>query len=319
MHIIIATRESQLALWQAEWVKAQLELHPNVEEVKLLPLVSRGDKILDAPLAKVGGKGLFVKELEEAMLAGTADIAVHSMKDVPMAFPSGLMLAAVLERASAFDAFVSNDYKTIDDLPEGAVVGTSSLRRQAQLLKLRPDLKIRFLRGNVNTRLRKLDDGDYQAIILAEAGLRRLGFDHRVSDAISARQMLPAAGQGAVGIEIRQPSTARDHAIHEVIASLHHRTTALCVQAERGVITELNGGCQVPIGAYCVNESSEDLRETLSLRALVADSEGSNIIEVSCASTIAEELDAFAMGQSAAKELIAKGADQILKEYGIEV
>ncbi len=216
--IRIATRKSALALWQAEYVKERLEhFHPGIR-VELVKMTSKGDRILDAPLAKVGGKGLFVKELETAMLENRADIAVHSMKDVPMELPEGLGLAAICPRENPLDAFVSNTYNQLDELPEGAIVGTSSLRRQCQILAKRPDLKIEFLRGNVNTRLNKLDDGQYDAIILAAAGLIRLGMEDRIKTALPPELSLPAAGQGAVGIEIR----SNDEAVKHFLAPLHH-------------------------------------------------------------------------------------------------
>ena len=321
MRLTIATRQSQLALWQAEWVQDLLSQHPEVKSVELLPLVSRGDKILDAPLAKVGGKGLFVKELEEAMLEGAADLAVHSMKDVPMAFPKGLSLSAILERASPFDALVSNDYAAFADLPKNAVVGTSSLRRQAQLLRQRPDLDIRFLRGNVNTRLAKLDKGEYQAIILAEAGLIRLGFGDRIAHALDPELILPAAGQGAVGIETRTSSSPRDSKIQSIVRSLQHTPTALSVLAERGVITRLNGGCQVPIGAFCQISPSKhaDHTHTLSLQALVCDETGQQIISANDQLNCAQESQAFDLGYKLGGMLIDNGADKILAKYGMNV
>ncbi|MGH8352531.1 MAG: hydroxymethylbilane synthase, partial [Pseudomonas sp.] len=258
--IRIATRKSALALWQAEHVKARLEqAHPGLR-VSLVPMVSRGDKLLDAPLAKIGGKGLFVKELETALLEHQADIAVHSMKDVPMDFPDGLGLYCICEREDPRDAFVSNRYASLDALPAGSLIGTSSLRRQAQLLALRPDLQIQFLRGNVNTRLAKLDAGEYDAIILAAAGLLRLGFGSRIRASISVLDSLPAGGQGAVGIECR----SADSEIQALLAPLHHRATALRVSAERALNKRLNGGCQVPIACYAELDG-----EQLWLRGLV--------------------------------------------------
>ncbi|MFZ3186770.1 MAG: hydroxymethylbilane synthase, partial [Pseudomonas sp.] len=267
--IRIATRKSALALWQAEFVKASLELaHPGLS-VSLVPMVSRGDKLLDAPLAKIGGKGLFVKELETALLENEADIAVHSMKDVPMDFPAGLGLYCICEREDPRDAFVSNTFASLDELPAGSIVGTSSLRRQAQLLALRPDLKIHFLRGNVNTRLAKLDAGEYDAIILAAAGLIRLGFAARIRASISVEASLPAGGQGAVGIECR----SADLEIHALLAPLHHRETALQVTAERALNKHLNGGCQVPIACYALLDG-----EQLWLRGLVGQPDGSQLL-----------------------------------------
>ena len=303
--IRIATRKSALALWQAEHVKARLEqAHPGLS-VTLVPMVSRGDKLLDAPLAKIGGKGLFVKELETAMLENEADIAVHSMKDVPMDFPEGLGLYCICEREDPRDAFVSNTYQSLDELPAGSIVGTSSLRRQAQLLARRPDLTIHFLRGNVNTRLAKLDAGEYDAIILAAAGLIRLGFESRIRSSISVEDSLPAGGQGAVGIECRTADTE----IHALLAPLHHRETALRVTAERALNKHLNGGCQVPIACYAVLEN-----EQLWLRGLVGQPDGSQLLraEQRAAATDAEQL-----GISVAEALLAQGAGQILQAvYG---
>jgi hydroxymethylbilane synthase len=270
-----------------------------------VPMVSRGDKLLDAPLAKIGGKGLFVKELETALLENQADIAVHSMKDVPMDFPEGLGLYCICEREDPRDAFVSNTYSSLDALPAGSVVGTSSLRRQAQLLARRPDLKIQFLRGNVNTRLAKLDAGEYDAIILATAGLIRLGFAERIRNSISAEDSLPAGGQGAVGIECR----TADSEIHALLAPLHHRETALRVTAERALNKHLNGGCQVPIACYALLEG-----EQLWLRGLVGQPDGSQLLraELRGSSTEAEQL-----GVQVAEALLAQGAAGILQAvYG---
>ncbi|ARS47154.1 porphobilinogen deaminase [Ectopseudomonas mendocina] len=303
--IRIATRKSALALWQAEYVKARLEqAHPGLL-VSLVPMVSRGDKLLDAPLAKIGGKGLFVKELETALLENEADIAVHSMKDVPMDFPEGLGLYCICEREDPRDAFVSNTYDSLDALPAGSVVGTSSLRRQAQLLARRPDLKIQFLRGNVNTRLAKLDAGEYDAIILAAAGLIRLGFQDRIRSSISAEDSLPAGGQGAVGIECR----SADAEIHALLAPLHHRETALRVTAERALNKRLNGGCQVPIACYALLENDQ-----LWLRGLVGQPDGGLLLR---AEDRAASSDAEALGVRVAEALLAQGAEAILKAvYG---
>jgi len=303
--IRIATRKSALALWQAEHVKARLEhAHPGLK-VSLVPMVSRGDKLLDAPLAKIGGKGLFVKELETALLENQADIAVHSMKDVPMDFPEGLGLYCICEREDPRDAFVSNTYASLDALPAGSVVGTSSLRRQAQLLARRPDLKIQFLRGNVNTRLAKLDAGDYDAIILAAAGLIRLGFESRIRASISAEDSLPAGGQGAVGIECR----SADSEIHALLAPLHHRDTAVRVTAERALNKHLNGGCQVPIACYALLEG-----EQLWLRGLVGQPDGSQLLR---AEQRASSADAEQLGVAVAEALLAQGAAAILQAvYG---
>jgi hydroxymethylbilane synthase len=298
--IRIATRKSALALWQAEFVKASLEqAHPGLS-VSLVPMVSRGDKLLDSPLSKIGGKGLFVKELETALLENEADIAVHSMKDVPMDFPAGLGLYCICEREDPRDAFVSNTFASLAELPAGAVVGTSSLRRQAQLLALRPDLKIHFLRGNVNTRLAKLDAGEYDAIILAAAGLIRLGFAARIRASISVEASLPAGGQGAVGIECR----SADLEIHALLAPLHHRETALRVTAERALNKHLNGGCQVPIACYALLEG-----EQLWLRGLVGQPDGSQLLR---AEARAASSDAEALGVQVAEALLAQGAADIL-------
>lgn len=296
----IATRKSPLALWQAEFVKSEIEKHNKGVTVELVPMTSRGDKILDVPLAKVGGKGLFVKELEEAMLAGEADIAVHSMKDVPMEFPEGLCLTTICEREDPRDAWVSNKYPTFESLPKGAVVGTSSLRRQSQLLNLRPDIKITFLRGNVNTRLAKLDAGEYDAIVLASAGLKRLEMGERISSYFEPEQLLPAGGQGAVGIECR----VGDSETHALLAPLHHAATAQRVLAERAMNRALEGGCQVPIGCYAIHKGDQ-----LWLRGLVADPGGGTILrdEISGAPE-----DGESMGQALADRLLAAGAKEIL-------
>ena len=298
----IATRKSPLALWQAEFVKAELErFHPNLR-VELVTMVTKGDKILDTPLAKIGGKGLFVKELENAMLDGRADIAVHSMKDVPMDFPPGLGLQVICEREDPRDAFVSNTYATIEQLPAGAVVGTSSLRRQCQLRAARPDLVIRDLRGNVGTRLGKLDNGEYDAIILAAAGLIRLKLNQRIASFIEPEQSLPAVGQGAVGIECREG----DSRIHELLAPLEHKDTRIRVLAERALNKRLEGGCQVPIGSYCVLEGDQ-----FWLRALVGSPDGSIMLTeemrgpIEQAQTVAIEM-ADKLLDSGAKEILQK-------------
>ena len=303
--IRIATRKSALALWQAEHVKSRLEqAHPGLI-VSLVPMVSRGDKLLDAPLAKIGGKGLFVKELETALLENQADIAVHSMKDVPMDFPEGLGLYCICEREDARDAFVSNTFESLDALPAGSVVGTSSLRRQAQLLARRPDLKIQFLRGNVNTRLAKLDAGEYDAIILAAAGLIRLGFEARIRSFISAEDSLPAGGQGAVGIECRSD----DAELQALLAPLHHRDTADRVVAERALNKRLNGGCQVPIACYALLEG-----EQLWLRGLVGQPDGSALLR---AEARAPRHEAERLGVEVAEALLEQGAGAILQAvYG---
>lgn len=303
--IRIATRKSALALWQAEYVKSALEqAHPGLR-VSLVPMVSRGDKLLDAPLAKIGGKGLFVKELETALLENEADIAVHSMKDVPMDFPEGLGLYCICEREDPRDAFVSNRFDSLDALPAGSIVGTSSLRRQAQLLARRPDLRIHFLRGNVNTRLAKLDTGEYDAIILAAAGLIRLGFEDRIRSSISVDDSLPAGGQGAVGIECR----TADAEVHALLAPLHHRDTAVRVNAERALNKRLNGGCQVPIACYAVLEGDQ-----LWLRGLVGQPDGGQLLR---AESRAPADEAEQLGVRVAEDLLGQGAETILKAvYG---
>ena len=297
----IATRQSPLALWQANYVKDRLQqLYPDLI-VALVPMVTKGDVILDSPLAKIGGKGLFVKELENALLNKEADIAVHSMKDVPMQFPEGLGLAVICKREDPRDAFVSNSYRTFAELPQGAVVGTSSLRRQCQLKALRPDLDIRSLRGNVGTRLSKLDNGGYDAIILASAGLIRLGLADRIASFIEVEQSLPAAGQGAVGIECRTD----DVQVQKLLAPLADAETTCCVLAERAMNNHLQGGCQVPIGGYAVLQQGQ-----LYLRALVGNVDGSQIIRAEGKSAVK---NADVLGVQIAEQLLAQGADKILQ------
>ena len=300
--IRIATRQSPLAMWQAEYVQQRLlASHPGLR-VELVPMVTRGDVILDTPLAKVGGKGLFVKELEQAMLDQRADIAVHSMKDVPVEFPAGLGLVTICEREDPHDAFVSHRYASVDELPQGAIVGTSSLRRQCQLSARRPDLVIRSLRGNVGTRLGKLDAGEYDAIILAAAGLKRLGLEERIRHIMPAAESLPAVGQGAVGIECRLND---EHTI-ALLAALNDEDTACRVRAERAMNTRLEGGCQVPIGSYAVLEGDE-----LWLRGLVGSPDGRQMI---CGERRGPRSEAEQMGISLAEELLNKGAREILAE-----
>ncbi|MEH6498608.1 MAG: hydroxymethylbilane synthase [Pseudoalteromonas distincta] len=299
-HLRIATRKSALALWQAEFVKARLEqLHPELT-VSLVPMVSRGDQLLDSPLAKIGGKGLFVKELETAILNDEADLAVHSMKDVPMAFPEGLGLYVICEREDPRDAFVSNHFEHVDSLPQGSVVGTSSLRRQAQIMARRPDLTVRFLRGNVNTRLAKLDAGEYDAIILAAAGLMRLGFDERIRYAMPPEESLPAGGQGAVGIECRSADTE----LHALLAPLNDEDSALRVRAERALNTHLNGGCQVPIACYAERANGQ-----LWLRGMVGNPDGTLLLT---AQARGADSAPEALGIQVAEDLLAQGAQQIL-------
>ncbi|RVU29762.1 MULTISPECIES: hydroxymethylbilane synthase [Neptunomonas] len=306
----IATRRSLLALWQAEFVKAELEKHHPGIQVELLGITTKGDKILDTPLAKIGGKGLFVKELEVAMLNKEADIAVHSMKDVPMEFPEGLGLAVICEREKPTDAFVSNKFSSLADLPQGAIVGTSSLRRQSLIQELRPDLEIQSLRGNVQTRLSKLDEGQYDAIILATAGLIRLELQDRIRYELPVDISLPAGGQGAVGIECR----VDDKELHELLAPLHHQPTAWCVTAERAMNRRLEGGCQVPIACHA---TLNDAQDELYLRGLVGRPDGTTVLrdELRGHPDSAEE-----MGIRVAENLLAAGADQILSEvYGRDV
>lgn len=300
--IVIATRESQLALWQAEHVKTRLmALYPGLA-VELLGMTTQGDQILDSPLSRIGGKGLFVKELEVAMEEGRADLAVHSIKDVPMDLPEGFELAAISAREDPRDAFVSNHYASLAALPQGAKVGTSSLRRQAQLRAHFPHLLIDTLRGNVNTRLRKLDEDQYDAIILAAAGLKRLGFTARIRSEISPEDSLPAVGQGALGIEIR--SDRPD--LTALLAPLNDPETAACVRAERAMSRELQGGCQAPIGGYA------EIRDgRIHLRAFVADLEGTRFYRAEATGSMA---DPEAVGLAAAKDLIAQGGDRLLAE-----
>ncbi|MCO7190983.1 MULTISPECIES: hydroxymethylbilane synthase [unclassified Pseudoalteromonas] len=298
----IATRKSALALWQAEFVKAELEKFHADLEVELVPMSTKGDKILDTPLAKIGGKGLFVKELEQAMLEGRADIAVHSMKDVPVEFPDGLELHTICEREDPRDAFVSNTYQSLAELPTGAVVGTSSLRRQCQIRAVRPDLVIKDLRGNVNTRLAKLDAGEFDAIILAAAGLIRLEMAERIASFVTVEDSLPANGQGAVGIECRSD----DAQVQAWLAPLEHSATRMRVLAERAMNRRLEGGCQVPIGAYAEIDG-----EQLTLRGLVGAVDGSQILRGEQSGPVA---DAEQLGIRLAESLLAQGADQILAE-----
>jgi hydroxymethylbilane synthase len=297
----IATRKSPLAMWQAEHVASLLrKAHPDLE-IELVGMSTQGDKILDTPLAKIGGKGLFVKELEQGMLEGQADIAVHSMKDVPVELPEGLHLAIIMEREDPRDAFVSNTYDSLDQLPEGAVVGTSSLRRQCQLADVRPDLKIAPLRGNVNTRLRKLDEGEFDAIILAAAGLKRLGFQHRITSFLETEQSLPAIGQGAIGIECRTD----DERVNALIQTLHDEETACCVTAERAMNNRLMGGCQVPIAGFAILN-----HDKLFMRGLVGEPDGSRVMRAEISGPASE---AESLGIALAEDLLGQGADQVLK------
>lgn len=296
----IATRESLLALWQAEFIKAELErCHPGIV-IELVGMTTRGDQMLDSPLSKIGGKALFVKELEQAMLDGRADMAVHSMKDVPMEFPAGLELAVICEREDPRDAFVSNRFETVADLPEGAIVGTSSLRRECQLRALRPDLDIRSLRGNVQTRLRKLDDGEFDAIVLAAAGLLRLELIERIASYMEPEQSLPAVGQGAVGVEVRSD----DRELKALLAPLDHLQTSLRVRAERAMNRRLEGGCQVPIAGYALQADDQ-----LWLRGLVGSPDGTTVVQAEARGNVA---DPESLGVAVAEALLAQGAGDIL-------
>lgn len=303
----IATRKSPLALWQAEHVKTRLmEAHEGLN-VELITFTTKGDKILDTPLAKIGGKGLFVKELETALLEGKADIAAHSIKDVPMEFPEGLFLSTILEREESCDALVSNNYDSVQSLPEGAIVGTCSLRRKSQLLSKRPDLIIKDLRGNVNSRLKKLDKGDYDAIILACAGLVRLDMANRIKQRISSSWILPAVGQGAVGLESR----VGDEETLKLLSVLQHDDTTDRVTAERALNRRLQGGCQVPIASYAMLDG-----DTLHLQALVGEPDGSLIVQGDISG---HRSDAVQLGEKLADDLLSRGAKEILdKLYNAE-
>lgn len=304
--LVIATRASRLALWQAEHVQSRLQnIYPGMV-VELLKLSTRGDEILDRSLAKVGGKGLFVKELENALMDGRADLAVHSLKDVPVDMQSPFELSTILERADCRDAFVSNDFASLDDLPEGAVVGTSSLRREAQLRARFPHLKIEPLRGNLDTRLSKLDNGQYAAIILAVAGLERLGLSNRIRARISVEDSLPAAGQGALGIEILQSRSD----LLELLTPLSCHDTTACALAERAVSRALGGSCQVPVAAHAVVHDQK-----LTVRALVANPDGTRIYKSQSTGLIA---DALKIGQCVADDLIGQGAGEILSQLASE-
>ena len=299
--LVIATRESALALWQARHVGARLVASYPGLDVRLLGMTTRGDRILDSSLSKIGGKGLFVKELELALEKGRADLAVHSMKDVPMELPAGFVLAAMFEREDPRDAFVSNRYRNLSELPPGALVGTSSLRRESQLRARYPHLRVAPLRGNVGTRLRRLDEGQFDAILLAAAGLKRLELEHRISAYLPPEQSLPAAGQGAIGLEIR---SARDD-LQKLLAPLNHDATALCVRAERAASRALGGSCQVPLGAHAVLRDGE-----LQMRGFVASPDGREFIEEAVAGPAAA---AEALGISLAEKLLARGAGAILE------
>lgn len=311
----IATRKSPLAMWQAEHIKSRLEsLYPNLE-VNLVTMVTQGDKILDTPLAKIGGKGLFVKELEQALYDGRADIAVHSLKDVPMELPEGLILGTYCKREAPTDAFVSNTYDKLEDLPQGAVVGTASLRRQCQIKAYRPDLQIKSLRGNVQTRLGKLDAGEYDAIILATSGLKRVELSERIKQEIDIDISLPAVGQGALAIECR----ADDKDVLELLKPLNDGQARIRLKAERALNRRLEGGCQVPIAAYAViekdSENSHD--KTLWLRGRVGSEDGTTLLKAEkriklTGDQAAREAQAEQLGIEVAEELLSLGADEIL-------
>lgn len=306
----IATRQSPLALWQARHIQTRLQaLYPQLS-INLVTMVTKGDKILDTPLAKIGGKGLFVKELEQALYEKQADIAVHSLKDVPMDLPDGLTLGAYCQREQPTDAFVSNKFSALDDLPQGATLGTSSLRRQCQIQQYRPDLNIISLRGNVGTRLAKLDADDYDAIILATSGLKRLGLTERICHEIDTDISLPAVGQGALAIECR----ADDTDVLNLLKPLNHELSRLCVLAERAMNRHLQGGCQVPIAGFAVIEDDK-----LTLTGRVGSVDGNVLLKAQQTNALTDDAQenehiANAMGITVAQALLAQGADDILKE-----
>ncbi|OGQ60564.1 MAG: hydroxymethylbilane synthase, partial [Deltaproteobacteria bacterium RIFCSPLOWO2_02_FULL_53_8] len=300
--IIIGTRSSQLALWQANWVKDELEKkYPDIE-VSLEKIKTTGDKILDVPLAKVGGKGLFVKEIEEALLDGRVHLAVHSMKDVPTFFPEGLHLRCITKREDPRDAVFSRSGKKLLELPKGAKIGTSSLRRQSQILNVRPDFEIVPLRGNINSRMRKLEEGEFDAIILASAGVKRLGWDDKITELLPVEFSLPAIGQGALGIETR----IDDKYINDLVAFFDDPVTSCCVRAERALLKRFEGGCQVPIAAY-----GELTGDTLKLTGLVASTDGKTFVKDVISGN---KKDAEALGVELAERLLKAGAYDILKE-----
>ena len=294
----IGTRKSKLALWQANWVKERLEsLGYGVE---LVHITTTGDKILDAPLAKIGGKGLFVKEIEEALLRKEIDLAVHSLKDVPMNLPEGLTLGAITQREEPYDVLISREGKALEELPEGAVVGTSSLRRQVQIKRRRKDLRVEVLRGNVDTRLRKLEEGLYDAIVLAYAGVKRLGLEHKITKILT--DFIPAVGQGSLAIEVRE----EDKEVLEVVKLLDHKESRIRAECERAFLRELEGGCQVPIGAYAWIEG-----EKLHIKAFLSDLSGENFIQGSLEGHIS---DAEGLGRRLAQDLLKRGGEEIIKE-----
>lgn len=298
MHLRIGTRKSKLALWQANFVKERLEERGHT--VELVLITTTGDKILDAPLAKIGGKGLFVKEIEEALLRGDIDLAVHSLKDVPMVLPEGLTLGAITERENPFDVLLSRDGKSLEELPIGAVVGTSSLRRQVQIKRRRPDLRVEILRGNVDTRIRKMEEGLYDAIVLAYAGVKRMGLEGRMTQILE--DFIPAVGQGSLAIEIREG----DERVRSAIDFLDHRESRLRAECERAFLRELQGGCQVPIGAYAWVEGN-----TLKLKAFISDLKGERFIEGYEEGRPEESQE---IGKRLAKRLLESGGEEILRD-----
>lgn len=303
--IIIGTRSSKLALWQAEFIKARLEeLYPEIQVV-LKHISTKGDRILDVPLAKIGGKGLFTKELEVEILDGTIDMAVHSLKDMPTVLPDGLEISTITERFSVNDALVSDYYTSLEQLPPHAIVGTSSLRRKAQLLHYRPDLEMRDLRGNVNTRLQKLHNGEYDAIILASAGLKRLGFHTEIKQEIPTEIILPAVGQGALAIEIRLDNEE----LRQLLAPLHDWSTYYAVTAERAFLTTIEGGCQVPVGVYAFLEATK-----LFVEAVIASVDGDILLRDSIVGNCDEAMD---LGITLANKLLNAGGREILQEIGL--
>ncbi|MBR0261027.1 MAG: hydroxymethylbilane synthase [Selenomonadaceae bacterium] len=298
--IRIGTRASRLALWQAEFVAAELKKFFPELEIEIVKVRTTGDKILDAPLAKIGGKGLFTKELESQMIQGAIDLAVHSLKDVPTELPAGFKIAAITRRAQPFDAFVSNKFSSFDALPKNSVVGTSSLRRAAQILSLRPDLQIKNLRGNVETRLKKLDAGEFDAIILAAAGLDRLGYSSRINELLT--EIIPAAGQGALAIETR----ADDEKIFSLVQVLNDEETCAAVKVEREFLTEVGGSCQIPVGVFATIDGGQ-----IKVRALIASIDGQKIVKTSEIATL-EKIDG--LGKKIAAKLLDSGGREILNE-----
>ena len=308
--LVVGTRSSQLALWQADFVIGELaKKYPELVVEKRL-MTTKGDKILNAPLAKIGGKGLFTKELETAMLEGEIDIAVHSLKDMPVVVPEGLVITAITQRADPGDAFVSSKYESFQQLPAGAKVGTSSLRRKAQLLHARPDLQIEDLRGNVNTRLRKMEEENFDGIILACAGLKRLGFGDKIRQVLPQTMCLPAVGQGALAIECRQA----DKETRELLEFLNDKCTRLCTEAERGFLATVEGGCQVPVGVHAVSAEAG-----IRVEAVIASLDGSTLLRDAQEAEVKDAQEARAVGVNLAEKLLARGGREILRSIGIEV